>query len=110
VFRSRGRRSSFKPGNLEALAPKNLSAAIIAAPYIVEFEGSQDERAFDLGKRVDGRRRLPDRHRFGSDSYVLAYVWVRSPDGRLYELTAASWPDSTTLSRWRSPRGRSPAP
>jgi hypothetical protein len=82
--------------NLEALAPKNLSAAIIAAPYIVEFEGAKDERAFDLGNGWTAVAVFPDRHRFGSDSYVLAYVWVRSPDGLLYDLTVASWPDSTT--------------
>ncbi|HZF68262.1 MAG TPA: hypothetical protein VEZ47_09515 [Gemmatirosa sp.] len=80
----------------EALAPKNLSAAIIAAPYLVEFKGTNDERVFDLGNRWTAVAVFPDRHRFGSDSYVLAYVWVRSPDGLLYDLTVASWPDSTT--------------
>jgi hypothetical protein len=81
--------------NLEALAPKKLSAAIYAAPYLVKLEGNRAERDLDLADGWKAVAVFPDRHRFGSDAYVLAYAWVRAPDGRLYDLTVATWSKAT---------------
>lgn len=80
---------------LDAFAPKDLSAGIKSTEYFAEFTGTRQERVLDLGPGWKAVAVFPERHRYWKDTYVLAYAWVQSPNGLLFDLMVGSWADST---------------
>jgi hypothetical protein len=80
--------------SMGALAPKDMSTGIKTTKYLSRFEGEKRELTLDLAGGWKAIAIVPEQYKYWSNSYLLAYVWIQDPDGLLYELVLASWPEA----------------
>jgi hypothetical protein len=85
--------------SMNALAPKDMLAAMNATKYLAEFKGQKEKLTLDIGGGWNAAAVMPRQYKYSSDSYLLAYSWISDPDGLLYELVIASWIRADVYSR-----------
>src|ERR1700761_240750 len=85
--------------SLNALAPKDMAAAIKSTEYYAKYDGEKQELTLDLGGGWSALAVIPKQYKYWDDSYLLAYAWIRSPNAMLYELVLATWADTNAYSK-----------